>query len=216
MRKQIAAAKAIPVAKAGDVCILVEPGSNETGPLQTLQQHLQHRFGGRLHQRPHFTCQRFSPESDAHLTRIIEALRLKLTPLPPLPVTASELVLAQHPFWGFAVLRWELHLTEALYHFSTVVDNILAGAGLPGHYPSGEAWSPHVTALEEIYQNGHRLGVQSPSRQFLYHGRQIVLSQVRPGKQFEIVGIIPLANQRFSAVPGPMEFLSGFARTNRR
>ena len=191
--------KEIAVAKAGDVCILVEPAGPETGPLRNLQQSLQTRYGGRLHRRPHFTCQRFSPRSEQHLATIVRSLRTRLRSLPPLPVTGSELVLTRHPFWEFSVLRWDLHLTDLLYHFAGLVDEVLAAAGLPGHYPLGEAWSPHVTALEEIYQNGFRPGVQSPARHFLYTGRQVVLSRVRPGKQFEIVATISLGNQRESA-----------------
>lgn len=205
MRKQI------PVAKAGDVCILVEPATDESGQLQKLQQSLKTRYGGRLHRRPHFTCQRFSPKDDEHLALIIQALQRRLALIPALPVTASELVLAQHPFWEFSVLRWDLQLTDLLRHFADIVTNVLDDAGLPGHYPVGEAWNPHVTALEKIYQNGHRPGVQSPSRQFLYSGRQVVLSQVRPGKQFEIVGNIPLNSQRY-AVPGPGKYVRGFRR----
>ena len=204
--------KHIPVAAAGDVCVLVEPANSEIGQFRSLQQSLQSRYGGRLHQRPHFTCQRFSPKDDKHLAFIIGRLQARLASTPPLPVTASELVLAQHPFWEFSVLRWDLHLTNPLHHFAWIVDEVLGEADLTGHYPSGEAWNPHVTALEKIYQNGHRPGVQSPARQFLYSGRQIVLSQVQPGKQFEIVSKISLEGQ-LPLGPGPVEYFPGFGQT---
>jgi hypothetical protein len=204
MRKQI------PVAKVGDVCILVEPTGSQTAPLRQLQQSLQTRYGGRLHQRPHFTCQRFSPRDDNHLASIIRRLQARLDLLPPLPVTARELVLAQHPFWEFSVLRWDLHLTDLLHGFAEIVNDVLAEAGLSGHYPSGKAWNPHVTALEKIYQNGHRPGAQSPSRRFLFSGQQVVLSRIQPGKQFEIVGNIPLDARQ--AGPGRSKYLRGFGQ----
>lgn len=207
--------KEIPVAKAGDVCILVEPAAREIGQLRKLQRSLRRYYGGRLHQRPHFTCQRFSPKDDEHLATIVRGLRACLALIPPLPVTAGELVLAQHPFWEFSVLRWDLHLTDVLHHFAEIVEGVLEEAGLPGHYPMGGAWNPHVTALEKIYQNGHRPGVQSLTRQFLYSARQVVLSQVQPGKQFEIVGTIPFRSGRPYHSPGPVKCFSGFSRTTR-
>lgn len=206
MRKQI------PVARAGDVCILVEPAGGQIGRLRDLQKTLQKHYGGRLHQRPHFTCQRFSPTDDEHLAAIIRRLQTRLALTPPLRVTASELVLARHPFWEFSVLRWDLYLTDRFHRFAALVDEVLNEEGLPGHYPLGEAWNPHVTALEKIYQNGHSLGIQSPYRQFLYPGEQVVLSQVQPGKQFTIVGKIPLDGRH--AESGPMDYFPGFGQSS--
>ncbi len=185
----------LPVARPGDVCILVEPDVEEIPHLRHLQGELQISFGGRPQQRVHFTCQRFALPSASDLPQVVDQLRKNLSTVPPLTVRAGRLELVEHPFWEFCVLRWDLHLSPAMYNLAGRVEAALDTLGLPPHYPSGPGWRPHVTALEAIptsngyHPNGHHKG------QILYRARRITLSQLQEGKRFEILAEVKLRGE---------------------
>lgn len=181
----------IPAAQPGDICVIVEPALRDLPRLRRLQQGLQFRYGGRLQKRIHFTCQRFTPPKNGSLRRLLAELRSQLSPLAPIPVSAASLEWAEHPFWGFNVLRWDLHMSAELRYFAALLEEALERAGATLHYPRGEGWQPHVTALEQM-PAALAAPVAMPAFQYLYTAERVVLSQVRPGKRFAILDTIHL------------------------
>jgi hypothetical protein len=180
------------VAQAGDICVLLEPDSLETSPLRLLQSQLRSSFGGNLQERVHFTCQRFSLSAGAQLPGVIRALRQHLSGIQPFAVRANRLELVNHPFWEFCVLRWDLHRSDEMLTFARCVDDALLYAGMTPHYPAGEGWRPHVTALEAVvWPTGYHLN-GTHKGQLLYTARRVALSQVLPGKHFQILATIEL------------------------
>jgi hypothetical protein len=106
-------------------------------------------------------------------------------------VTAASLEWAEHPFWGYNVLRWDLHMSAELRRFAALLEEALEQAGASLHYPRGEGWQPHVTALERIPPE-LAAPTAMPAFQYLYTAERIVLSQVQPGKRFAILDTIQL------------------------
>lgn len=181
-----------PVARPGDVCILLEPDTNEVPRLRWLQRQLQSTFGGRMQERVHFTCQRFELPDAGKLPLVTQALQAQLGAVAPFPVHADSLELVEHPFWEFCVLRWDLDRTPEMWRFAQLVESALIEAGVALHYPCGDGWRPHVTALEAIASpNGHEVN-GTHRGQLLYTARCVVLSQVLEGKRFEILATIEL------------------------
>ena len=185
-----------PVARPGDVCILLEPDAAEIPTVRTLQGELQTHYGGDPQQRVHFTCQRFALPDPTQLLRVVHAMKTNLAPIGPFPVHARRLELVEHPFWEFSVLRWDLERSSPMWNFARAVQYALLQAGMRPHYPCDDGWRPHVTALEaipspnNIYVNGHHQG------QRLYTARRAVLSQIQPGKRFQILASIDLLPRR--------------------
>jgi len=182
----------IPAAQPGDICVIVEPSIRDLPRLRRLQQGLQQRYGGRPQPRIHFTGQRFTPPKNGGLKRLLAELRGQLGALAPIPVTAASLAWADHPFWQYNVLRWDLYMTSALRRLAALLEEALLRAGASLHYPSGDGWQPHVTALERIPP---ALAAPAPisAIQYLYTAKRVVLSQVQPGKRFAILDTIQLA-----------------------
>ena len=184
-----------PVARPGDVCVLLEPHTAEIPVVRNLQGELQRYYGGRSQRRVHFTCQRFALPDPIHLLHVIHTLQTNLAPITPFPVHAHRLELVDHPFWEFSVLRWDLHRTTPMWNFARAVHYALRQAGMAPHYPCDDGWRPHVTALEAIpspnnlYVNGAHQG------QRLYTARRAVLSQVQPGKRFQILATVDLVEE---------------------
>jgi hypothetical protein len=193
----------IPAAQPGDICVIVEPSVRELPRLRRLQQGLQLRYGGRLQTRIHFTCQRFTPPANGGLQRLLADLRRQLNPLIPISVTAAALEWSDHPFWGFNVLRWDLSVTAELRRFASLLEEALLRAGASLHYPRGDGWRPHVTALERA-PAALAAPVAISTFQYLYTGNRLVLSQIQPGKRFAILDTIQLAGlQPLQAEPEP-------------
>ena len=181
----------IAAAQPGDICVIVEPSIRDLPRLRRLQQGLQLHYGGRLQTRIHFTCQRFTPPANGGLQRLLGELRLQLGLLSPVPVTAAALEWAEHPFWQYNVLRWDLSVTAELRHFAGLLEEALLRAGARLHYPRGDGWRPHVTALERI-PAALAEPVPVSAFHYLYTGNRLVLSRVQPGKRFAILDSIPL------------------------
>jgi len=180
------------VARPGDVCILLEPNINEIPRVRSLQRQLQASLGGHPQERVHFTCQRFGLPDDASLPLVLQALQKQLANVVPFPVHADCLQLVEHPFWEFCVLRWDLDRTQEMWCFAESVDRALVEVGMAPHYPCGDGWRPHVTALEAIASaNGHHVN-GTHRGQLLYTARRVALSQVMEGKRFEILATIEL------------------------
>lgn len=184
-----------PVAQPGDVCILLEPAVTELPAIRSLQSDLQTHYGGAPQQRIHFTCQRFALSDPLQLLQVVHTLQTSLAPIAPFPIHARCLELVEHPFWEFSVLRWDLRRTAPMWNVARAVQYALRSAGMTPHYPCDDGWRPHVTALEtipspnQIYVNGHHRG------QHLYTARNVVLSQIQPGKRFQILATIDLLNR---------------------
>ncbi|HSM55711.1 MAG TPA: hypothetical protein VK879_06100 [Candidatus Sulfomarinibacteraceae bacterium] len=181
-----------PVARPGDVCILLEPHTHEMLALRGLQRQLQVTFGGAAQQRVHFTSQRFALPDPTELLRVIHSLKMNLAAIASFPVRARCLELVEHPFWEFCVLRWDLQRTTTMWNFARAVHYALLQAGMTPHYPCDDGWRPHVTALEAIASpNGYSVNGQHQGQQ-LYTARRVTLSQIQEGKQFKILATIPL------------------------
>lgn len=187
------------VARPGDICILLEPAVEDMPGMRRLQRGLQSGFGGRRQERIHFTCQRFELPYVNRLPLVLNHLQKKLASVSPFSVKADQLELVDHPFWEFSVLRWDLHLSRQMWELAERVAEALTEAGVTYHYPCGEGWRPHVTALEAIRpsDNGHSPNGQHAGKH-LFTGQQVTLSQIAPGKHFEILETIPLDGSAIS------------------
>lgn len=182
----------LPIARPGDVCILVEPAPAQVPQLRRLQQQLQIRYGGKPQEPIHFTCQRFALPDASALPTIVCRLQEVLAAMPPITVRADHVELVEHPFWEFCVLRWELRLGRQMYRFAREVTTALERSGMTPHYPTEDGWRPHVTALVHIPVS-HGFSVNGEHQgQLLYRGGQLVLSQVQEGKRFEILAKIDM------------------------
>jgi hypothetical protein len=181
-------------AEPGDVCVLLEPTEDEIAMLRQLQASLQSLFGGRPHERVHLTCQRFELREERLLPDIIQRLRTGLATIKPFPITAVSLVQVQHQFWRSRLLRWHIQVTSDVQRFAQLVKDSLAAAGVTPHFSPAFGWVPTVvTALEAIpkVDTDHHLGdVTFP--QYLFTGRQVVLSKIIGQRQFEILETIRL------------------------
>lgn len=185
--------KKLRVARPGDICVLLEPGLDDIPGIRRLQQHLQSGFGGHCQERIHFTCQRFELPHVNRLPLVLHHLQEALASVSAFSVRADHLELVDHPFWEFSVLRWDLQLSRQMRRFARRVQAALEEAEVTYHYPFGDGWRPHVTALEAIPSAN---GVPTPNGQHagkrLFTGQRVTLSQVAPGKHFEILETIPL------------------------
>ena len=183
------------VARAGDICVLLEPAPGKVAQVRQLQRSLQSVFGGHPHRRVHLTCQRFAVAEEGILSDIVQHLRSNLTAIRPFPVTARSLVQAEHRFWESRLLRWPIELTDELLDFARVVADVLVAAHVTPHFPLASGWQPtHVTALEAIpkVDLGH-LPASMVYPHPLFTGEQVVLSKILGRRQFDILETIQLA-----------------------
>ena len=182
------------VARAGDICVLLEPAPGKVAQVRRLQRSLQSVFGGQPHPRVHLTCQRFTVAEEGILADIVQHVRTNMTAIRPFPVTARSLVQVEHRFWESRLLRWRIELTDDLLGFARVVENVLVAAQVTPHFPLASGWQPtHVTALEAIPEVdlGHGpASIVCPHP--LFTGEQVVLSRILGRRQFDILETIQL------------------------
>jgi hypothetical protein len=190
-------------AEPGDVCVLLEPAEDEIAMLRQLQASLQSLCGGRPHERVHLTCQRFELGEERLLPDIIQRLRTDLATIQPFPITAVSLVQVQHQFWQSWLLRWRIQVTSDVQRFAQLVQDGLAAAGVTPHFLHTAGWMPTlVTALEAIPKvdtDHHLSDVTFP--QYLFTGRQVVLSKIIGRRRFEILETIHLHYWTKSRLP---------------
>jgi hypothetical protein len=181
-------------ARPGDVCVLLEPAEGEIDELRQRQVGLQARFGGRLHERVHLTCQRFELPDEGLLPGLIQHLRRVLVAVRPFPIVAVSLVQSYHPFWDSRLLRWCIQYPNDLRRFGLIVEDVLIAAGITPHFSVASGWEPTlVTALEaipEVSIDRHPGGISFPHHLFV--ARWVVLSRIRARREFEILGTVQL------------------------
>lgn len=183
-------------ARPGDVCVLLEPGEKEVPKIREIQTSLQALLDGYPHERVHLTCQRFSLEEGALLAAAIDQIGVRVASLSPVSVTADGFVIVESPFWQSRLLRWRIQVTEDLRRLVTAVEGGLAAAGVRPHFPSAVGWMPTlVTALEGFpmrEDTDDRLRAQA-FPEYLFTGRQVVLSRIVGQRRFDILRTIQLA-----------------------
>jgi hypothetical protein len=181
-------------ARPGDVCVLLEPAEEEIIELRQRQMNLQARFGGRLHERVHLTCQRFELPDEGLLPGLIQRLRGALVVVRPFPIVAVSPVQSYHRFWGSRLLRWRIRGSGELRRLGIIVEDTLVTAGVRPHFAVASGWEPTVvTALEavpEVDLDHRPQGILFPHHLFV--ARQAVLSRIRGRGEFEILETIRL------------------------
>lgn len=183
----------VETAKPGDVCVLLEPSSNEHAAIKRQQQSLQSIFGGRIHRRIHLTCQRFSLTNDQLVPLLITRFQEGLKMIHPFPLIATSLVSFYAEFWQSHLLRWKIHTSRELHAARIAIEKVLISTNLTPHYPSN--WNPTlVTALEEITI----LDIKNELEKFdfpypLFNAYQVVLSRINGINDFDILGEVYLA-----------------------
>jgi hypothetical protein len=181
-------------AQPGDVCLLLEPAEEEIDELRQRQVGLQARFGGRLHERVHLTCQRFELPDEGLLPGLIQHLRRALVAVRPFPIVVVSLVQSYHPFWDSRLLRWRIQYPDDLGRFGLIVEDALDAAGITPHFSVRSGWKPTlVTALEaipEVNLDRHPGGISFPHHLFV--ARRVVLSRIRGRGEFEILETVQL------------------------
>lgn len=138
------------LSQAGDICVLIE--SDDQGETQTLRQRQQEliaRYGGRIVEPVHLTCQRLEAKNARSITRLGQRVAKGLADFEPFPLTAFALMPLYSEFRQIYILKWAIHRTAALERLSTIVENAVNADGTASLYPAG--WvSLLVTALEDI------------------------------------------------------------------
>jgi hypothetical protein len=178
--------------------VLLEPAEDEQASVRRLQISLQSVYGGHPHERVHLTCQRFALAEEGMLPAIIQHLTDNLAAVQPFPLTAGSLVQFESRFWQSRLLRWRIEASADLRRMARGVDDGLVAAGVTLHHPQTSGWVPSlVTALEAIPAvdfDLHRRDIAFP--QYLFTGRQVVLSRIAGHREFEILEAIQLAAGR--------------------
>ncbi|MCP4541418.1 MAG: hypothetical protein GY832_30175 [Chloroflexi bacterium] len=184
-------------ARPGDICVLLEPVGDEITKLRQLQMSLQSLYGGRLHERVHLTCQRFELQDEQGLSDIVQHLEINLATIRPFPLTANSLAQIKSQFWRTRLLRWRIRVTDDVRRFAQLVEEGLIAAGTSPHFSHASGWVPTlITALEAILKVDfeHR-PTDTTFPQYLFTGRQVVLSRIAGRRQFEILKIIQLTEE---------------------
>ena len=155
------------------------------------QEALQARVGGRPQDYVHLTCQRFDLNGGQALEPVIAGLRSALGGCRPLPIRAAGFIASGSPFWQTRLLRWRIEPTDELLAFRALIDQSLQDQGIAPHYP----WSSfHVTALEGVDgRDGDASEREDASPRSLFVARQVVLSRLREGFEFDLLAGIDLA-----------------------
>lgn len=177
-------------ARAGDVCVLLEPVGEDVVDLRHLQRKLQERFGGRIHRPVHLTCQRFRLGHRHSVDDVIQSVMKELTGVDPFPVLADSLALMEHQFWQSRLLRWRVQSTLELRSFSSRLERVLSSEAIRPHFPSERGWLPrYVTALEGVLEKEVGAAEDAlPLPYRLFCARRLVFSVIEEGKSFRIIG----------------------------
>jgi len=185
----------IPPAIPGHICVLLEPDAVEIPGLRELQTSLQTHFGGKFHQRIHFTCQRFVIDKKTSLGTLIERLENDLAWIRPFPVTAESLVMLEPPFWQMRMLRWVVSAPEELWNLGCAMNRALVETGAKPFY-LGEDWKPTtITALEDIPDKDVSGYLETaPFPLYLFTVRNVILSEIVGRGQFEILKTVRLTD----------------------
>jgi hypothetical protein len=175
----------------GDLFLLLEPSEAERAAVRQLQVALQARYGGRPQAYVHLTCQRFSLDGGPAVESVIASLRAALSGSRPLPIHATAFIDSASPFWQTRLLRWRIEPTDELLAFRALVDRTLRDQGIAPHYP----WTGfHVTALEGVAgRDGDAPSFEDGLPRSLFVARQVVLSHLRAGFEFDLLAGVDLA-----------------------
>jgi hypothetical protein len=178
-------------AQPGDLFLLLEPSDAERAAVRELQKALQARFGGQPQAYVHLTCQRFDLDGGAALEPLVARLRSALGDSRPLPIRAADLIAYGSTFWQTRLLRWRIEPSDELLAFRALIDQTLRDQGIAPHYP----WiSFHVTALEGVDgRAGDAPELAEGLPRSLFVARQVVLSRLREGFEFDLLAGIDLA-----------------------
>lgn len=183
-----------PVARPGDICILLEPSQAEIPHLRRLQFSLQEQFGGRPQERVHLTCQRMDAQNEDTVQRLKAKLRQELEGIERPRITATSVILLSHEFWQMTMLRWEIEKTSALHQFLGCLEAACTAVSVTPHYRNSSGWVPStLTALEDVDVSAVKTDIENfPSPQYLYTGSHLTLSRIVATREFEILDSFPL------------------------
>jgi 2'-5' RNA ligase len=180
-----------PSAQPGDLFVLLEPDDAGRAMVRARQEALRARHGGRLQGHIHLTCQRFSVADERPLEPIVARLQAVLSAHGPIPVLMADLIAFRSPFWQTRLLRWQIEPIPALVALRETIDRTLRDLDIAPHHPSIDF---HITAVEEVDEHLNAatdLAAEAPP--ILFVARQVVLSRLRQGLDFDLLAIIDLA-----------------------
>lgn len=182
-----------PVARPGDICILLEPSESEIPHLRALQRDLQQRFGGKPQERVHLTCQRFDAQDEETLRRLKARLREELAGTEPPRIVATSAFLLTHEFWQMTLLRWEIEQTDALQDLLHRLEAVCRAAGITPHYPASSGWMPsNLTALEAVDSATSQADISKLSfPRYLFTASHLTLSRIVAPRRFQILDTAP-------------------------
>jgi len=176
----------LPIAKPGDLCILLMPRDDERLALRKEQETLAAFFGGWLVPEPHITCQRFQLEGGPSLGTLIERLQAAYRKVSPFTVYAAGLTQFLAPFWGTYVLRWQVLEDHAWRQFLTLTDTTLTGNGCRLNYAHE---IPATCSAVDLTRN---VAVEDvPELKFphpLFVARKVIITGILGSNDFETLG----------------------------
>jgi hypothetical protein len=185
--------KEVRTAQPGDICLILEPSEVEIPHIRDLQLSLQARFGGKLHERVHFTFQRFDMPPEGRMAEIVRDLSEALPKFEPFPLIADDIMIGDHGFWMTRLLRWQLAITPELNSFIFLMESTLLQAGVDPHFPANSGWLQNlVTALEDVQKaNIDQAFLSDPFPVQIFTPQKLTVSLITGPRTYQDIVIIP-------------------------
>lgn len=181
------------VAQPGDICLLLTPAARELQRLRSHQIKLQARYGGKIFEHIHITCQRLSLDREHNTFEFIDQLDKRVKWLKPFPLHADNIIQFYAPFWQTQVLRWRIQETEPWMKFKYNLLDILSEMDSPSHYDRIRRAT--CTALVLDSDENMDLSEMLPTFPLhLFTASQIEISRIKKPNDFEYLGTVELDN----------------------
>lgn len=184
------------IARPGDIFLLLLPTAQELQSLREQQRLLQSRYGGKIVDFVHITCERFSPERENEEKGCLEYLKNNITRLSPFMLYADTLVQFFAPYWGEEVLRWQVQDTKEYVHLRKLLAASLHQTGCGSHFDRRKPTTCTALRLENKVEHLP----QEPSGSFpipLFKANTLLVSKLVRENEFDILAKILLEDQSF-------------------
>jgi hypothetical protein len=181
------------VAQPGDILFLLTPAARELQRLRSHQIKLQARYGGKIFEHIHITCQRVSLDGEHTTFEFIEQLDKRVKSLKTFPLFADNIIQFYAPFWQTQMLRWRIQDTDPWMKFKYDLRDILSAMNSPSHYDRIRRAT--CTALVLDSDVNMDLSEMLPTFPLhLFMASQIEISRINKQNDFEYLGTVELDN----------------------
>jgi len=179
------------VAQPGDIFLLLVPSAAELDRLRQWQAVLQQRYGGRLVEFPHITCQRFTPPEGQFSEQCIASLQDDLKSQSQFMIYTDGLIQFYAPYWGTQVLRWRVQENDDYAKFRDKLDATLSKTRCPSHFDRLRHATCTALDLEQAVNLEPNPG-DGPFPAPLFKARELLVSKLVDENRFEFLDTICL------------------------